>query len=110
MIEHVKQLITAFFATPKNASAQVAKERLKVIVAHERHQNIRPDFLSDLQREITAVIAKYVNIDVTEVLVDFEEKNGKSILELNVTLPEISKIHPPKVSTTHKGKKKKGLT
>lgn len=76
-------------------SSLIAKERLMVIVAHERggHEQ-NPDFLQLLQKEITAVLAKYVKIDADHVQVEFEQKGGRSVLELNVTLPE-GQIHFP---------------
>jgi cell division topological specificity factor len=70
-------------------SAQTARERLMVIVSHERGQHDhQPDFLPMLQKELTDVIAKYVKIDKNMVHVDFEQKGGRSVLELNITLPE----------------------
>lgn len=79
---------------PKKSSL-IAKERLMVIVAHERggHEQ-NPDFLQVLQKEITAVLAKYVKIDADHVQVEFEQKGGRSVLELNVTLPE-GQVHFP---------------
>jgi cell division topological specificity factor len=73
---------------PRQPSACLAKERLQVIVAHERSQRQGPEFLQQLQQEITAVIAKYVNIGLGDVMVDFEQKGDRSVLELNITLPE----------------------
>jgi cell division topological specificity factor len=74
---------------PRNQSASLAKERLQVIVAHERSQRHHgPEFLQQLQKEITAVIAKYVNIGLGDVMVDFEQKGDRSVLELNITLPD----------------------
>ena len=70
-------------------SAVLARERLMVIVAHERGEHEgQPDFLPLLQKELTEVIAKYVKIDQDQVQVDFEQKGGRSVLELNITLPE----------------------
>ncbi len=86
MINWLKQL---FGIPEQKKSASIAKERLMVIVAHERgnHEN-QPDFLPLLQKELTAVIAKYVKIDANHVQVEFEQKGGRSVLELNVTLPD----------------------
>lgn len=71
-----------------SGTAQIAKERLKVIVAHERVKNSGADFLPMLQKEITEVIAKYVQIGPDEVKVEFEQHGDRSVLELNITLPE----------------------
>jgi cell division topological specificity factor len=88
-----------FGGEPPKKSAQTARERLMVIVSHERGQHDhQPDFLPMLQKELTDVIAKYVKIDKNMVHVDFEQKGGRSVLELNITLPEdaASMAGPPK--------------
>lgn len=69
-------------------SASVAKERLQIIVAHERGQRDLPDYLPELQQELLAVIRKYVQIDDDMVQVDVDRNESCSVLELNVTLPE----------------------
>lgn len=66
-------------------SAVVAKERLQVILTASRRD---PDYLPKLQKEIMAVIAKYVSVQEDQVLVEFAQKGERQILELNVTLPE----------------------
>lgn len=75
----------------KASSASIAKERLQIIVAHERGQRgLRnpPDYLPALQAELIAVIRKYVHIEQDQVQVILEDQGTCSILELNVTLPE----------------------
>jgi len=72
----------------KQTSAAIAKERLQIIVAHERGQRSTPDYLPDLQKELVEVIRKYVNIDSDQVQVALEDQGNCSILELNVTLPD----------------------
>ncbi|WP_152206131.1 cell division topological specificity factor MinE [Marinobacter changyiensis] len=79
-----------YFKTKKNPSASVAKERLQIIVAHERGQRDQPDYLPALQQEILAVIRKYVQIDDDMVQVELDRNENCSVLELNVTLPEHS--------------------
>ncbi|MFO7528476.1 MAG: cell division topological specificity factor MinE [Marinobacter sp.] len=77
-----------YFKSKKNASASVAKERLQIIVAHERGQREQPDYLPQLQQELLAVIRKYVQISDDMVQVEVERNERCSVLELNVTLPE----------------------
>jgi cell division topological specificity factor len=73
---------------PKDTPASVAKERLSIIVAHERGQRSQPDYLPALQKELVEVIRKYVNIDQDQVQVALENQGSCSILELNITLPD----------------------
>ncbi len=79
-----------YFKSSKNnpRTASVAKERLQIIVAHERGQRGQPDYLPQLQQELLAVIRKYVQISDDMVQVEVDRTDSHSVLELNVTLPE----------------------
>ena len=78
-----------FFRSRKSQnSASIAKERLQIIVAHERGQRSQPDYLPALQKELVEVIRKYVNIEQDQVQVALENQGSCSILELNITLPD----------------------
>ncbi len=77
-----------YFARKKGSSASVAKERLQVIVAHERRKRNQPDYLPALQRDIMDVIKKYVDIDIDNIEVQLENQGDCAVLELNVTLPD----------------------
>src|SRR5690606_23406142 len=72
----------------KETPAAIAKERLQIIVAHERGQRNEPDYLPALPKELVEVIRKYVNIDQDQVQVALEDQGSCSILELNITLPD----------------------
>jgi cell division topological specificity factor len=87
--------IVHYFQRPKK-SATVAKERLQIIIAHERGTHDKPDYISALQKDLIDVIAKYVEIDKEKVKIELERQDGCSILELNVTLPNLNerKKHP----------------
>ena len=69
---------------PKTAS--VAKERLQLIIAHERNGlSSKQDFLPDLQKELIAVISKYVSVNPDDIKVSLEkqgnyEVNRKSVV------------------------------
>ena len=79
--------ILDFFKSRKPSSASIAKERLQVIVAHERSQRNQPDYLPKLQQEILQVISKYVEVDQDQVEVSLDNQGNCSVLELNITLP-----------------------
>jgi len=72
----------------KTSTASVAKERLQIIISHERSQRSAPDYLPKLQEEILSVIAKYVNISRDQVSVSLERMGDNAILELNITMPD----------------------
>jgi len=74
-----------------NSTASVAKERLQIIISHERterHKNNKPDYLPKLQEEIIAVIAKYIQVSRDQVSVNLERMGDSSVLELNITMPD----------------------
>ena len=77
-----------FRANKKQSTASVAKERLQIIVAHERGQRSTPDYLPALQKELVEVIRKYVQIEDDKVQVALDNEGSYSILELNITLPD----------------------
>ena len=77
-----------YFKGKKKNTASVAKERLQIIVAHERGQRDQPDYLPQLQQELLEVIRKYVQISDDLVQVEVDRNESCSVLELNVTLPE----------------------
>ena len=78
--------ILHYFQRPQK-TAQVAKERLQIIIAHERAELDKPDYISALQHDLIDVIAKYVAINKEDVKIELQRQDGCSILELNVTLP-----------------------
>ena len=74
----------------KPKTAAVAKERLQLIIAHERSgQAGKPDFLPALQKELIAVISKYVKVNPDDIKVSLEKKNNFEVLEVNIVLPEV---------------------
>lgn len=70
------------------SSAAVAKERLQILVSHERFERNRPDYLPKLQAELLEVIRKYVAVDQDAISVHMEQDDNREILELNIVLPE----------------------
>ena len=77
-----------YFKSSKKNTASIARERLQIIVAHERGQREQPDYLPQLQQEILDVIRRYVTIDQDQVQVQLDKNDDCSVLELNVTLPD----------------------
>lgn len=77
-----------YFKSNKKNTASIARERLQIIVAHERGKREQPDYLPQLQQEILDVIRKYVNVGQENVHVQLDKNDDCSILELNITLPE----------------------
>ena len=74
----------------KKKSASVAKERLQIILAHERsgRTNHQPDYLPALQRDLVQVLSKYVNINPQDIKVNLERQDNLEVLEVKIELPD----------------------
>jgi cell division topological specificity factor len=84
--------LLSFLLGEKKKTASVAKERLQIILAHERSG--RPgasDYLPALQRELVAVISKYVSIKPEDIKVHLEKQENFDILEVKIELPEAAR-------------------
>ncbi|MBV4365049.1 cell division topological specificity factor MinE [Erwinia sp. BNK-24-b] len=78
-----------FFLSRKKSTANIAKERLQIIVAERRRGDAEPHYLPQLKKDLLEVICRYVKIDPEMLSVKLDQKDDDiSILELNVTLPE----------------------
>ena len=71
---------------PRRSSAQVAKERLKIVLAHERASSRAPDFLPNLQKELLAVVGRYVEISDDGIRVTLGGSGDTSMLEINIEI------------------------
>lgn len=71
-----------------NQSANVAKERLQIIVAQERSQRGGRDYLPMLRQELLEVVRRYVTVDQEAVQVHVDRQGDHEVLELNITLPD----------------------
>ena len=82
--------LLSFLLGEKKKTASVAKERLQIILAHERSGRSagQPDYLPALQRELVAVISKYVKINADDLKVHFERQDDLEVLEVKIELPE----------------------
>jgi cell division topological specificity factor len=72
----------------RNRSAPVARDRLQVLLAHERALAGRSDLVAVLQKEILAVIAKHIPVDQDKVVVKLDRGEQVSTLEIDIEMPE----------------------
>jgi cell division topological specificity factor len=80
--------ILDFLKRKPEATANVAKERLRIIVAQERSTRGAPDYLPLLRNELLEVIKKYVNVDIEAINISLDRDSGHEVLELSVALPD----------------------
>jgi len=71
----------------RNASAPVARERLQILLAHERGLRGQPDLLELLRSEILAVVSRHVAIDPEKVVVRMDRGKHVSTLEVDIEVP-----------------------
>lgn len=80
--------ILEFLRSNRKSSASLAKERLQIVVAHQRREHSRPAYFANLQRDLLEVVRRYVTVEDTAVKVDVDHQGDCDILELNITLPD----------------------
>ena len=80
----------SFLLGEKKRSASVAKERLQIILAHERsgRNPAVPDYLPALQRDLIAVISKYIPINPEDIKVQLDREDNLEVLEVKIELPD----------------------
>jgi cell division topological specificity factor len=85
--------LLSFILGEKDKTASVAKERLQIILAHERSSRggSVPDYLPELQRELLAVISRYVTIAPGDIKVHRERQDNLEVLEVKIELPDTSR-------------------
>ena len=71
----------------RDTSAPVARERLQILLAHERGLLGQPDLLVTLREEILAVVSKHVKLDPEKVIVKLERGKTVSTLEVDIEVP-----------------------
>lgn len=77
-----------FFRRPRQpGSADAAKDRLQILLAHERGGGASPDVLPMLQRDILEVIQRHLKVGGDSVEIKLERSDDLSTLEIDIELP-----------------------
>ena len=79
----------------RRTTAPVARERLQVLLAHERSIIGKSDLIATLQEEILAVIAKHMTIDRQAVQIKLDRGDKVSMLEIDIEVPSMISKPPP---------------
>ncbi len=78
-----------FFRGETKNTANLAKDRLKVVVAHQREGRMGgPTYLPRLREEILDVVRKYVQVPDNAVNINVQREDGLEVLEMNIALPD----------------------
>ena len=81
--------------SPHRQSAAIAKERLKIVLAHERAGRSAPDFLPKLQRDLIDVVGRYVKIRDDMIRVNLGKSGETSLLEINIEIDAAKPLSGP---------------
>jgi cell division topological specificity factor len=77
-----------YFVRPKApSSAQTAKDRLQILLAHERQDRSQPEYLPLMQKDILDVIRKYIEVASDKVEVRLQRGDRMATLEIGIELP-----------------------
>ena len=74
----------------RTASAPVARERLQILLAHERGSRGQPDLLELLRSEILSVVSRHVVLDPEKVIVRMDRRDAVSMLEVDIEVPNVA--------------------
>ena len=72
----------------------MARERLQILLAHERKASSQPELLNVLREEILAVVAKHISLDPDRVRIRMDRGDPVSVLEVDIEIP--NKFDMPK--------------
>eukprot|EP01111_Echinosteliopsis_oligospora_P017538 TRINITY_DN7639_c0_g1_i1.p1 TRINITY_DN7639_c0_g1~~TRINITY_DN7639_c0_g1_i1.p1 ORF type:complete len:101 (-),score=18.23 TRINITY_DN7639_c0_g1_i1:34-312(-) len=90
----IRSLLTRFLPTTSPVTANVAKERLQLMISQQRGSFNKENIdLKKMQSQILQVVGQYWNVDAGDVswsVRPSEDNNNMEILELQVPLPRKS--------------------
>ena len=78
-------LLSKLFRTKEPSSREIAKERLQLVLVHDRAQ-ISPQLLQTIKDEIIDIISRYVEIEQDGVEITFTQNRRQSRLQADIPL------------------------
>jgi len=79
-------------------SAPVARERLQLLLAHERSARNQPDLLGVLREEILDVIRRHVAFEPDKVQIKMDRGRSVSTLQFEIEIPNGIRISMARAS------------
>lgn len=70
----------------RGATAPVARERLQILLAHERKSARDSNLIGVLHKEVLAAISKHITVDPEKVMVKMHRKEDMSLLEIDIEI------------------------
>jgi cell division topological specificity factor len=78
----------------RRGSAPVARERLQILLAHERTAFSQPDLLSILREEIMTAVGRYVMFEADKVQIKLDRGKSASTLAIDIEIPNLHRASP----------------
>lgn len=82
----------SLFQIFRRGSAPVARERLQILLAHERVASSHPDLLGVLREEIVAVIGRHVSFEPEKVQIKMNRGKSVSTLAVDIEIPNLEQV------------------
>jgi cell division topological specificity factor len=86
----------------KQPTAPIARDRLQILLSHERVIAGGSDLIAVLREEILAVIKKHVQVDSEKVQVKMDRGESVSLLEVDIEIPTPSRLLKPSAAAKPK--------
>lgn len=82
--------LSSFFSGGAAGSGQKAKDRLRIVLIHDR-TDISPQMMEDLRREMIQVLTKYMDIDTSKIELDLDREEQAVALVANIPVLRIKR-------------------
>ena len=82
----------SLFSLFRRGSAPIARERLQILLAHERIACSQPDLLGILREEILAVIGRHISFEPDKVRIKLDRGKSKSTLAVDIEIPNLDRV------------------
>ncbi|AGB41888.1 cell division topological specificity factor MinE [Halobacteroides halobius DSM 5150] len=90
-------LVKGIMGNEEMASKEVAKERLRLVLIHDRI-GVSPEIIDDMKEELIEVISKYLEIEDENLEMELEQDDDSMALVANIPVRNLKKIHKNKRS------------
>ncbi|HZK86708.1 MAG TPA: cell division topological specificity factor MinE [Syntrophomonas sp.] len=79
------ELLSRIFGKESSASKNIARERLRLVLIHDRSM-VSPEIINALRDDLIQVIQKYMDIDLESLLVNIEGEDNSVALIANIPI------------------------
>jgi cell division topological specificity factor len=81
---------TRLFSKESASSKEVARERLRLVLIHDRSV-VSPELIAALKADLIQVIQQYMDIDVESLLVNLENEDDSVALIANIPIKSLKR-------------------